>query len=543
MNTGVDGAANAVLGLLSFLLVLGVYVWVALALSAMFRKMGEEPWRGWVPFLNIATVLKWGGFSPWLVLFALIPGAGQIAVMVLLVISAHRLGPGFGYGGGMTVLAAFLFPVWATILGFGPAPWRGARPAARPAPLPPTGASPPYAPFSASPSTGWSGAAGPAVPPPAWPGAAPATPPSTPGDVPVTPTAPVVRPNPAAPAQPASVAPQPWAPPPPDAPRAPAAHDHAPARPEVDAAAAPIVPDAAPPASVDQPEPTDAATAESDNPPEAAAPATREWQGEIDEVSAVSPAPFPPSSAAAARPFVSPPVSAADEGIISRVPGQTSAGQAPASQDEAAQAHAGQAETAPVTRLPAPFPPPPASDPEEGDVFPELTGEVSAVVGSPAAGAPKSAISSVSAQQRGADERRAAATEEAETELDDELDQTVIVPRKRGVWELLPPSGAPIPLETDIIILGRHPVIDPERPRAQLITVIDPTRTVSKTHARLERRGDVWFIVDLHSTNGVLLPSLLGTDIELEPGVEMEVDGRFLLGDASLRLQRVELGG
>ncbi|WP_404444007.1 DUF5684 domain-containing protein [Microbacterium marinum] len=504
MNTGVDGAANAVLGLLSFLLVLGVYVWVALALSAMFRKMGEEPWRGWVPFLNIATVLKWGGFSPWLVLFALIPGAGQIAVMVLLVISAHRLGPGFGYGGGMTVLAAFLFPVWATILGFGPAPWRGARPAARPAPLPPTGASPPYAPFSASPSAGWSGAAGPAVPPPAWPAAAPATPPSTTGAVPLTPTAPVVRPNPAAPAQPASVAPQPWAPPPPDAPRAPAVHDQAPARPEADAAAASIVPDAAPP---------------------------------------VSPAPFPPSSAAAARPFVSPPVSAADEGIISRVPGQTSAGQAPASQDAAAQAHAGQAETAPVTRLPAPFPPPAASDREEGDVFPELTGEVSAVVGSPAAGAPKSAISSVSAQQRGADERRAAAMEEAETELDDELDQTVIVPRRRGVWELLPPSGAPIPLESDVIILGRHPVIDSERPRAQLITVIDPTRTVSKTHARLERRGDVWFIVDLHSTNGVLLPSLLGTDIELEPGVEMEVEGRFLLGDASLRLQRVELGG
>ena len=85
--------------------------------------------------------------------------------------------------------------------------------------------------------------------------------------------------------------------------------------------------------------------------------------------------------------------------------------------------------------------------------------------------------------------------------------------------------------------VGRRPAADPSFPGAQLVAVTDPTRTVSKTHARLERRGDAWHITDLGSTNGVLLPSLLGTDIEVEPGTDAEVSERFLLGDAALRLQ------
>jgi hypothetical protein len=80
-----------------------------------------------VPVLNVATVLGWGGFSPWLILIGLFPVLGPIALWVLVIISAHRITPGFGYGGGMTVLAAVLFVVWASILGFGPARWLGAR--------------------------------------------------------------------------------------------------------------------------------------------------------------------------------------------------------------------------------------------------------------------------------------------------------------------------------------------------------------------------------------------------------------------------------
>ncbi|WP_242089365.1 DUF5684 domain-containing protein, partial [Microbacterium lacticum] len=129
MNTP-DESLAALLLLLSVVLTVALYVWTALAVSAMFRKMGEEPWKAWVPFLNTATLLQWGGFNPWLVLLSLVPVA-QIVVYVLVVISAHRINPGFGYGNGMTALAALLFVVWASILGFGPARWLGARAAGR----------------------------------------------------------------------------------------------------------------------------------------------------------------------------------------------------------------------------------------------------------------------------------------------------------------------------------------------------------------------------------------------------------------------------
>ncbi|WP_292688919.1 DUF5684 domain-containing protein, partial [Microbacterium sp. SCN 70-27] len=131
MNSSALESVTALTILLSTVFSLVLYVWAALALSAMFRKMGEEPWKGWVPFLNVATVLTWGGFSPWLVLIGLVPIVGAIALFVLIVVSAHRINPGFGYGTGMTVLAALVFVVWASILGFGPARWLGARAAGR----------------------------------------------------------------------------------------------------------------------------------------------------------------------------------------------------------------------------------------------------------------------------------------------------------------------------------------------------------------------------------------------------------------------------
>ncbi|MEW1835791.1 DUF5684 domain-containing protein [Microbacterium sp. NPDC079995] len=463
MITGVDSGAGVVLGLLAVILGVAVYVWVALALSAAFRKMGEEPWRAWVPFLNIAILLRWGGFSMWLVLLALIPGPGTVAVWVLLILTVHRINPGFGYGGGMTVVGALLFPVWATIVGFGPADWRGARPAhlridptARPA-------SPPYAPFgSLAPDFG-----------------APLPPPPLPG---VEPTATDDSASRNAPAPAASVAPQPWAP-------------------EPAAAGATGEPAATPVASTraeEQPDPTA---------PTPTLRSTSGWGAPRDAADPSSQVPFPPHAA----PYdVSPPIAAAP-GIISSVPGR---------------------EEAPVTRL---RPPAVGAERDEKDVFPELTGEVSAVPGSPAAGAPVSATSSVSAQER--ENREAAAAS-----WDEDLERTVVVRRGHARWELVLPDGSSASLSSDVVILGRNPVADRARPGAQLLAIADPTRTVSKTHARLERRGETWRITDLGSTNGILLPNALGADVEVEQGGEAEVAERFLLGDAALRLQRTEAG-
>ena len=160
----------------------------------------------------------------------------------------------------------------------------------------------------------------------------------------------------------------------------------------------------------------------------------------------------------------------------------------------------------------------------ESDAFPEASGEVSAVVGSPIAGPPRSATASVSAARPG---------------VGDFVEDTVIASRRRPKWALVLPDGNPLELAGDTVVLGRRPVPVHSAPGAQLVLVVDDTRTVSKTHALLRRRADAWMIADLGSTNGVVVMDG-ETEIEVEPGADHEVHERFLLGDAELRLVRAD---
>ena len=52
--------------------------------------------------------------------------------------------------------------------------------------------------------------------------------------------------------------------------------------------------------------------------------------------------------------------------------------------------------------------------------------------------------------------------------------------------------------------------------------------SVSRHHARLERRGDMWWVVDLGSTNGVKVNARYVTDAMLSDGDELQV-GNFSL--------------
>lgn len=163
--------------LVTLLIVAVGYVWVSLALSAVFVKVGEPKGYAWVPIWNLAVLLRLGGYSPWLIL---VPIFG----LVLVVVSCHRIGLGFGYGPGMTVVAALWFPIWASVLGWGNAIWSGVvkNPsriwADEPTPLPrvayadapagPTMAPPP--PMNPDPAP-WLVEPAPAAPDPARPGA------------------------------------------------------------------------------------------------------------------------------------------------------------------------------------------------------------------------------------------------------------------------------------------------------------------------------------------------------------------------------------
>lgn len=180
---------------------------------------------------------------------------------------------------------------------------------------------------------------------------------------------------------------------------------------------------------------------------------------------------------------------------------------------------------APPPPRPTRYSPAPTEDAHFGD-----SAEVSAVVGAPTMGAPRSARESVAAQH-------------GEPELPDAegaFDETILTARRRTAWMLTPPLGAPLAVTSDVLIIGRRPGFDPDFADAQLVPISDETRTMSKTHARLELQGEIWMIVDLDSTNGVILVAEDGTEVDATPGVPERVTERFLLGDAELRLTRAD---
>ncbi|PVE58774.1 DUF5684 domain-containing protein [Microbacterium testaceum] len=522
----------------SFALVVVLYVWFALALAAVFAKMGEPAWKAWVPVYNVATILRLGGFSPWLVLLNIVPIFGLIAFVAVYIVAVHRITTSFGAGAGMTVVGA-LFPiVWASILGWGSARWEGGI---RRSEAPDEESAPvrrgrdfdgPYVPLIG----GWT--PGPAVS-------------SEPSDVarshdaasglddlgfaseraedradqrPAAVSEPVVLPFAAPTGSLADAVPSAsdWAPP----------ADPRPVTPRDDVAPAPA---AAPPtASV-----FDVLDALRDrSPAEEAQPAPAAPEPAVESEPATRALPVTPPTAADAPSWSAPapvreahnaPQAAADTDGSAEVvapwitpPRRTTAADAPIAD-------------VPLTRPapePAVAPRAPLSSP--GDEFPELSEAVSAVSENPDAGSPRSARTSVSSLYT-----QPEVPPVAEDDFD-ALDRTVVTRRKRIPWALVPPTGGPVDLTSPVVILGRRPSPDPTFPDAQLVAISDETRTVSKTHARLELRGDTWYVTDLDSTNGVLFATLMGTEVEAPPGEEIEAGERFFLGDAEVRLARSE---
>ena len=117
------------------------------------------------------------------------------------------------------------------------------------------------------------------------------------------------------------------------------------------------------------------------------------------------------------------------------------------------------------------------------------------------------------------------------------IEETVISPRRHPMWHLDFSAGGTTALTETVILLGRAPVRDHTSPAAQLVSLNDPARTVSKTHARLENVDGHWFITDLASTNGVCVISPAGEDTEISTGTPTVIEQSFLLGDYGISLR------
>jgi FHA domain len=86
---------------------------------------------------------------------------------------------------------------------------------------------------------------------------------------------------------------------------------------------------------------------------------------------------------------------------------------------------------------------------------------------------------------------------------------------------LIPQSGSPIDVTKDPSLVGRDPSCE----------VVLNDGSVSRRHARIEKRGDGWAIVDQGSANGTYLDTERVTDAALRDGQDLR------LGSVSLRIE------
>ena len=106
------------------------------------------------------------------------------------------------------------------------------------------------------------------------------------------------------------------------------------------------------------------------------------------------------------------------------------------------------------------------------------------------------------------------------------------------LWQLTLADGQVIPV-TGSIVLGRDPAPVTRR-AATMVSVIDPAKSVSKSHALVELvAGELW-VTDLHSTNGVSSCDADGRRTPLDPGVRTAVTAgvSLSLGEFAVRVSQ-----
>ena len=108
--------ALGVFMLVWFVVIAGIYVLVAIALSRFFAKVGVRPALAWIPVYRYWLWLEVGGQPGVAALAAFVPG-GSIVAVVFLAIGMHRTGIAFRREPAFLVLGILLPVVWLFILG------------------------------------------------------------------------------------------------------------------------------------------------------------------------------------------------------------------------------------------------------------------------------------------------------------------------------------------------------------------------------------------------------------------------------------------
>ena len=95
---GVGLLAGGIVMIVSFGMFFGVYIYSALALMGIAKKLNHpNPWFAWIPILNAVLLLQMGDKNPWLLLIGLIPGLGALILLIITVLATMTICEKRGY--------------------------------------------------------------------------------------------------------------------------------------------------------------------------------------------------------------------------------------------------------------------------------------------------------------------------------------------------------------------------------------------------------------------------------------------------------------
>ncbi|MCL2422477.1 MAG: FHA domain-containing protein [Micrococcales bacterium] len=117
----------------------------------------------------------------------------------------------------------------------------------------------------------------------------------------------------------------------------------------------------------------------------------------------------------------------------------------------------------------------------------------------------------------------------------DDLEPTVMTTmRVFSSWTMALADGRSFSLQSPSVLVGRRPYTT--EAGVQALSIVDTTRSLSKTHARMDLVGGTWQVTDLNSTNGVVVTTIDGQEKKAEPGQPIAVYGYIAFGSVEARL-------
>ena len=114
-------AAMLLVALISSLI---IYLITAWSLSRIFKKVGIESKKAWIPIYNVWTMLKLGGQKGFWAILVLIPVANLVA-LVFIYIAMYHIGLKFGKSKSFVLVGIFLHLIWYIWLAVDHSAWHG----------------------------------------------------------------------------------------------------------------------------------------------------------------------------------------------------------------------------------------------------------------------------------------------------------------------------------------------------------------------------------------------------------------------------------